>query len=128
MNRIEHEKSSLGSRRDDAAIREVLEAAADPAPPSVAPPFLASRVRARAAAEPGPLATAPVLVAAWRLLPVFAVVATLLVCMAGYESARFEREREAAVARALAGSGGGDVLLGTLLAGGGAAGDRGGAR
>lgn len=118
MKPINDRDPAPAARPDDERIRAVLQAAADPAPPHDPPPFFASRIRARAGIEGQTAGSTPVAVAAARLLPVFGVIAMLLVGLAGFESARFEREREAAVARAMATNGGGDVLLGAMLLGG----------
>ena len=96
-------------------LRSLFEAASDPAPPLEAPPYFAARIRALSHDSRSTATRTPVALAAVRLLPVFAVVALLLVGAAGYESAVLASEREAAVAQALARNGGSDAVLGAVL-------------
>lgn len=115
MNRSDVQQADSNGGNIDDPIRAVLEASQAAETPTAAPPFFAARIRARAAEGETSVARAPVTAAAMRLLPVFSIVALLLVGTAGYESAVSASERKAAVARALARDGGGDVVLGALL-------------
>ena len=115
MNPDNDRKTRFERDAESERLRSVFEAAADPAPPVEAPPFFAARVRALADDARKTATRTPVALAAARLLPVFAVVALLLVGAAGYESAVSANEREAAVARALARNGGSDAVLGAVL-------------
>lgn len=115
MNRLNDHDTSLEPDSESERLRSIFEAAADPAPPLEAPPFFASRIRARAGEARGATTRSPLALAAARLLPVFAVIAVLLVAAAGYESAVSANEREAAVAQALARNGGSDAVLGAVL-------------
>jgi hypothetical protein len=105
--------------RERLAFRRLFEAAATDAAPAAAPPYFAARVRARArSAATAPEAVHPVGVAAWRMLPLFGVVALAVASLAGYESLQLGREREAAVTRMLTTEGGGgDLLVAALLLG-----------
>lgn len=115
MNRLNDHDTSLEPDSESERLRSIFEAVADPAPPLEAPPFFASRIRARAGEARGAATRSPLALAAARLLPVFAVIAVLLVAAAGYESAVSANEREAAVAQALARNGGSDAVLGAVL-------------
>lgn len=100
------------------ALRRLFEAAAsETAPPNQPPPFFAARVRAAAAGEPT-AARHPIGVAAWRLLPALCLVALVVSGWTGYESYRYEAERDRALARILVEGGGGDLIVAALLLGG----------
>lgn len=128
MNRRNDHDTSLEPDSESERLRSIFEAAADPAPPLEAPPFFASRIRARAGEARGATTRSPLALAAARLLPVFAVIAVLLVAAAGYESAVSANEREAAVAQALARNGGSDAVLGAVLMASPDDGSKGGSR
>ena len=85
MNRRNDHDTGQVPDSESKRLRSLFEAAADPAPPLEAPPFFASRIRALAGEAGGATTRSPLALAAARLLPVFTVVAMLLVAAAGYE-------------------------------------------
>lgn len=115
MNRHNDRKTNVEVDAEAKRLRSIFEAASNPAPPLVAPPYFAARIRALSRDTGKSAPRTPVALAAVRLLPVFAVVALLLVGAAGYESSVLTGEREAAVAQALARNGGSDAVLGAVL-------------
>lgn len=128
MNTRNDKETNLERSAEAGSLRALLEAAADPEPPTAAPPFFAARVRALAVETRQAPQRTQLALAATRLLPVFALVALVLVGAAGYESVVSASEREAAVARALARNGGSDAVIGAVLLASPGEGSTGGSR
>jgi hypothetical protein len=104
--------------REERAVRRLMESAATQGPPAPPGPFLIARIRAAAATR---RLEHPFGLAAWRMLPILALLVACLTGWASYESLQARKAQREAFQRSLAsGSGAGDLVLASLLAGGGA--------
>ena len=106
----------------ERALRRLLRAAS--ARPEELPPLtphLLTRLKADARAAGRDAAAHPIGLAAWRMLPAFALLVAVVAGFAAYESVEVRKERAAAMASLMDPSSGGDLLFATTLLGGGGA-------
>src|SRR6185295_7205271 len=97
---------------EERALRRVLRAAS--ARPEELPPLtphLLKRLKAAARAGTRDAAPHPIGLAAWRMLPAFALLVALVSGIAAYQTVEARKERAAAVASLMDPGSGGDLLL-----------------